>query len=147
MRTTPDTMVTLLTVVPSDSVVATRERYTIIVSAETAETNLRSHLSRYPHIRSDSLLLRTIQLGITHDGWVHLPATGGEAREREDFLLAALLEDGAAAIRLPGSRTLARTLLIKPWGTCNMVNGRRFLLPDSSEVLSTVDGWHMCPAL
>ena len=145
-RTKPDTVVTLLAISPSDSVVAERGRYTIILSAQTAEQHLQAWLAKHPHLRSDSTLLQVIQSHVAKAGWVQLVARSDDAQQRQDFLLAALLEKGAAAVRQRGTPSLAEVLAVRPWGTCDMANGRRFLLPDSSEVLRTLDGWHMCPA-
>jgi hypothetical protein len=135
-----------LTAAPADSVVAQRGRYFILVSARAAEEHLRTRLAANPHIKSDSALLQTIRAGVANVGWVRLVAVSDDAQQRQDVLLAALLEKGSAGVRRAGSSTFADLLAVRPWGTCEMVNGRRFLLPDSSEILRTLDGWHVCPA-
>jgi hypothetical protein len=146
LRTRPDTVVSLLIVPPTDSVLAVRGQFTVMVSAQTAVHHLQDKLTKYPHLSSDSALMRSIQEGVARAGWVQLHPRNDDARQREDFLLAALLEGGAAVVRSQAGSRLVDSLAVRPWGTCEMANGRRFLLRDSAEVLRVLDGWHMCPA-
>ena len=144
IRRRPDSVVTLRTIVPTDSVVIQRNSNIVFLSARDAMAHLQAELMQYPHIRSDSALLGAIQAGVAANGWVRLPTADDRAVERQNFLMVALLLQGRAAVRQGTTGTLAAEVRIVFWGSCAMANGKGVLLPDSTELFRTLDGWHSC---
>jgi hypothetical protein len=144
IRRRPDTVLMLRTSAPSDSVVLPRGSNTVVLSAQDAIEHLEAKLGAHPHLGSDSALLAIIADGLRSAGWVRLSPEPQSAVERQNFLIAELLMRGRVAIRQGSTTALAPEVRLIFWGNCEMANGRGWLLPDSTEVMRTVDGWHGC---
>jgi hypothetical protein len=129
-------VVPLRTVPPADSVVARRAGATILLSAADVDAYLTDFLQRH-RLAPDRALLERVRQATRQAGWAELAAESGQDRMREDFLLAALLERGQAAVR-DRSGTTVRQVCLHRVGTHSWW-GRRFVLPDGTTLLEVVD--------